>query len=72
MLITIFLNDDPAKISKAQVMDAVRDAVIGKLFLDAKRNADERYNDGLISAAEYARFLVMNAEDAHEKAAHLK
>ena len=67
MEITLYLHDkDIASRNKAEILGTFKDALIGQLFLQAKGEIDQRYHDGLVSAAEYSRFLAMAADTAHE------
>lgn len=56
---------------KSVVLARVKEAYIGTLFMELKAGHDKNYHDGLISAAEYARFLATAAEAAHQTAAEI-
>lgn len=51
-----------------EIVFLVREAMIGKMFLDMKADYDRSHADGLISDAEYGRLLTEAYSNANRKA----
>ncbi len=63
MKISFHIND--SDLGKHEVvMDLVRDAIVGELFLRAKQEIEALYDDGLISTSEYGQKLAIAYADA--------